>query len=89
MTVGTQIRRLVDRIVSNPALVLATAIAAVEAVPAGDQTWKGYGAAVGVALLRFAVKPVVDRRDRQRKTRRRRTPAASSVIPPIGPYDPK
>ena len=64
MRVRTRIRRAVDRIVSNPALVLATVVAAVNSTPVGEQTWQGYGAAVGIAVLRWAVIPVLDRRDK-------------------------
>lgn len=65
MQVTTRVRRAIDRIVSEPALVLATVVAAVNSTGAGEQTWQGYAAAIGIALLRFAVSPAKDRRDKQ------------------------
>jgi urease accessory protein UreF len=51
------IKKVIQRIASEPAVTLGVVIAAVNA--SVDQTWQGYAVAVVVALLRFAVSPVV------------------------------
>ena len=47
------LRKTLARLVNEPAVVLAVVVAAVNSVT--DQTWQGYAAAVGTALLRFIV----------------------------------
>lgn len=83
MRLTTHIRRAIDRVVANPALVLATVVAAVNGVT--EQSWQAYGAAAGIALLRFAVSPVVDNRDRQKRTRKRAARTAPASTPSAGP----
>lgn len=50
-------KRIFQRIASEPAVTVGVAVAALNT--ATDQTWQGYATAVVIALLRFAVSPVV------------------------------
>lgn len=54
------VKKCLNRIAREPAVTLGVVVAAVNT--ADDQTWKGYALAVIIALGRFAVSPVVEKK---------------------------
>lgn len=52
-------KRILRHIASEPAVTLAVVVGAINT--AADQTWQGYATAVAIALVRFAVSPVVSK----------------------------
>jgi hypothetical protein len=58
---GAMLKAAGVKIASEPAVTLGVVIAAVNT--ATDQTWKGYASAVAVALMRFAVSPVISKKE--------------------------
>lgn len=51
------VRGVWNRVAREPAVTVGVVVAAVNT--ATDRTWKGYAAAVGIALFRFAVSPAL------------------------------
>jgi hypothetical protein len=49
------VKRAINRVVREPAVTLGVLVATINT--AEDQTWKGYGLAVLIALGRFVVSP--------------------------------
>ena len=56
----TWLKTVINRIAREPAVTLGVVVAALNT--ATDQTWKGYAVAVVIALGRFAVSPVVEKK---------------------------
>lgn len=54
-------KKIWNRIAAEPAITLGVVVVAVNT--ATDQTWRGYAAAVGIALFRFAVSPALPKFD--------------------------
>jgi hypothetical protein len=79
-----------NRIESDPAVVMAVIVAAINSTPVGDQSWQGYAAAIVTALLRFVVSPYYGAEGvKAERASSLVEPQAEPVVEPTGIIEPE